>query len=292
MPDPRYVVTTDLSPASRRGLAVTAAIAECTGAQLDVFCAVPRDLLAAEEMDDLLARVRDEVGAMAKAQSERGVPTACHVAVVKDVADGIVRHAQRVDADLVAVAPQGATGWKKLVFGSITEQVLRKAPRMLLIARGARPIPPKDVLVAVDRSPGAGRALRHAIALCRSLEANLHALWVPHPPGAMIHLQEALDSTVDYKRKKAREKKLGVEFAEWVARFPSTGVNVSTRVEEGDAAATILTQARLKKASLIVMGAHAKSRTKELFVGSVARAVAAAAPQSVLLVRARPPKRR
>lgn len=288
----RYVVTTDLSPASRKGAQVAAALAGKTGAHLDFFCAVPRDLLDEEELDGLLSAVREEVSALAREYARKGLSTAAHVGVVKDVAQAVVGHARKTDAAMVTLAPQGATGWKKLVFGSVTEQVLRLAPRMLLFARPAKPMPPQDVLCAVDRSPGARRALRHAVDLAAQLGARLHVLWVPQPPGALIHLKEALDSSEDYKRAKAREMKLAPEFAAWVGSLVPKGLEVTTRVEEGDAAPTILTQARLTKSSLIVMGMHGKSRAAEILVGSVARAVATAAPVSVLLVRDRPPRRK
>jgi nucleotide-binding universal stress UspA family protein len=288
----RYVVTTDLSPASRKGAQAAAALARRTGAHLDFFCAVPRDLLDEEELDGLLASVREEVSSLAREFARKGLSTAAHVGVVRDVAKAVVRHAQKTDASMVVAAPQGATGWKKLVFGSITEQMLRLAPRTLLLARPARPMPPDDVLCAVDRSPGARRALRHAVDLAAELGARLHVLWAPRPPGALIHLKEALDSSEDYKRAKARQMKLAPEFAEWVDSLVPEGLEVTTRIEEGDPAPTILTQARLTKSSLIVMGMHGKSRAQEILVGSVARAVATAAPVSVLLVRDRPRRRR
>ena len=287
----RYVVTTDLSPASRKGAQVAAALARETGAHLDFFCAVPRDLLDAEELEGLLGAVREEVSGLARQYARKELSTSAHVAVVKDVAKAVIDHEKKTDASMVVLAPQGATGWKKLVFGSVTEQILRLAPRMLLVARAAKPMPPEDVLCAVDRSPGARRALRHGVALAQQLGARLHVLWAPRPPGALIHLKEALDGSEDYKRAKARQKRLHPEFEEWVASTIPEGLEFTTRIEEGDPAETILTQARLTKSSLIVMGMHGKSRAQEVLVGSVARAVATAAPVSVLLVRDRPPHR-
>jgi nucleotide-binding universal stress UspA family protein len=287
-----FVVATDLSVVSRKGAQVAAALAAKTGAELELICAVPRDRLGEEKDDRLLDEVRAQMTDLVRDLSRMGVPTESHVVIVKDVAKEIVRRAQKVGAAMIVIAPQGATGWKKLVFGSVAEKVLRLAPPALLVARPARPMPPTDILAAVDRSPGAVRALRHAVDLATQLGSRLHVLWVPHPPGALVHLKAALDSSEDYKRAKARAMKLAPDFAAWVATVAPEGLSVTTRVEEGDAAPTIISQARVTKSSLIVMGMHSRSRTQELFVGSVARAVAAAAPMSVLLVRARPPRQR
>jgi nucleotide-binding universal stress UspA family protein len=288
----RFVVATDLSLVSRKGAHVAAALAAEMGAELDLVCAVPRDRLREEKDDHLLDEVRVQVSDLARELARGGVPTAAYVVIVKDAATAIARHAHKADAAVVVLAPQGVTGWKKHVFGSVTEQVLRLAPRALLLARPAKPMPPTDILAAIDRSPGAVRALRHAIDLAFQIGARLHVLWVPRPPGALFRLHQALDSSEDYKRAKAREMTLTPAFNEWVSTMVPEGLEVTTRVEEGDAARTILTQARLTKSSLIVMGMHSRSRAKELFVGSTARAVAAAAPMSVLLIRVRPPHRR
>ena len=286
-----YVVATDLYPSSRQGAAVAAALARRTGAELDFFCAVPRDLVDAGALEGLLTTVREEVSALAASHAGEHVRTSAHVAVVRDVAQALHDRAEGAGAELVVVAPQGATGWKKLVFGSVTEQILRIAPRMLLVARPRRPMPPEDILIAVDRSPGAGRALRHGLDLARALGSRVHVFWALRPPGALLHLREALDSTEDFKRARARERKTAPVFDEWVRGYDTSGLEVTTRVEEGDAAQTILLRARLAHASPIVMGMPGKSRAAEILVGSVARQVATAATQSVLLVRDRPPKR-
>jgi nucleotide-binding universal stress UspA family protein len=287
----RYVVATDLSLAARKGAQVAAALAQRTGACLDFICAVPRERLSDEAEEGLMETVRERVAELVREFGRKDLTVSGRVVIVTDVARAIVSHAQKLEA-AVFLAPQGATGWKKLVFGSVTEQVLRLAPEILVIARPAKPMPPRNVLAAIDRSPGAARALRHAVEIAVDLEAHLDVLWVLPPPGARIQIQEALDSAEDYKRKKAREKKASGEFHTWVGGFVPDWLPFATRVEEGDAPHTILTQARLTKSSLIVMGMHSRSRAQELFVGSVARAVATAAPVSVMLVRDRPKKRK
>lgn len=290
MPAARFLIATDLSKASERAAASAAAIAERTGAALDFFCAVPRS--AARDLPDLLDTVRGGVQELAKSYESKGLEVSCHVAVAADVAEAIVLYAEKMDADLIVTAPQGVTGWKKLVLGSVTEQVMRLAPSMLLIAR-PRPasVPQEHVLLAVDRSPGGARATRLGIDLARSLGAKLTVLTVIRPPGALVQVEEALEAASSGRRRRARERKAFKAFEEWLEQFDLGGIDASVSVVEGHPPEEIVAAARALGATLVVMGTAGKSRTKEFFVGSVARAVATVAPVSVLLIRGRPKKR-
>ncbi len=288
MPALTYVIATDLSPASRKGAGVAASIALWSGAQLDFFCGVPRD--AANDMDALLDSVRTEVDDLARRHAKDGLATACHVAVVRDVAKEILKHAARREATMVVVSPQGATGWKRLVLGSITERVMRLGPPLLLLARGPRIGKTPHIVLAVDRTGGSSRALRKGIDVAAQIGASLTVLHVLPPPGPLLALREGLDVKSSFRQAKARIRKAKVEFDAWVDALPRRGVALTTRVVEGEAPAAILAEAKQSQAALIVLGTHGKSRAQEFFVGSVARAVATAAPVSVLLVHARPPR--
>jgi nucleotide-binding universal stress UspA family protein len=62
-------------------------------------------------------------------------------------------------------------------------------------------------------------------------------------------------------------------------------VGVTTRLERGDAAATILRLAREEDADLIVMGSHGHSRIHRALLGSVSERVLAQSAVPVLLMR-------
>lgn len=53
-----------------------------------------------------------------------------------DAATEIVRCAQEEGADLIVIATHGLTGWRHLVFGSVTETVVRRAPCPVLTTHG------------------------------------------------------------------------------------------------------------------------------------------------------------
>ncbi|MCU0611298.1 MAG: universal stress protein [Candidatus Eisenbacteria bacterium] len=60
----------------------------------------------------------------------------------------IVRIATEEKADLLVIATHGRSGWKHLLFGSVTERVIRVAPCPVLVIRS-----PKQVDPTTERGP-------------------------------------------------------------------------------------------------------------------------------------------
>jgi nucleotide-binding universal stress UspA family protein len=54
------------------------------------------------------------------------------------VAEEIVRVAQDKDADLIVMGTHGETGWRRMVFGSVAEKVIRSSPLPVLT------VPPRE----------------------------------------------------------------------------------------------------------------------------------------------------
>jgi nucleotide-binding universal stress UspA family protein len=57
-----------------------------------------------------------------------------------EAAPEILRIAHEEHVDLIVIASHGLTGWRRLVFGSVTEKVMRQAPCPVLII-----VPPPEV---------------------------------------------------------------------------------------------------------------------------------------------------
>lgn len=132
------------------------------------------------------------------------------------------------------------------------------------------------ILVALDGSPDAESALMHAISLARDQNARITLLTVgptvnrgaavgtaPPPDLIEVHQEVLRDAT---------------------ALIPHD-VGVTTRLERGDAAATILRVAAEEDDDLIVMGSHGHSRIHRALLGSVSQRVLAQSKIPVLLMR-------
>ena len=134
----------------------------------------------------------------------------------------------------------------------------------------------RNILVAIDGSPDAAAALRHAVTLARDQNARLTLLSVvarppvptgpgvaPPPDLTEVHealIREALDPVPD-------------------------DVGVTTKLEHGDPASAILDWVRDNPCDLVVMGSHGRGVLKSLFLGSVVVKVLAGSSVPVLVVR-------
>lgn len=281
MARPTYVIATDLSADSRKAAEVAARIAERTRASLDFFCAIPARTLDEYAVD--LAHARAGVEAVARRHAEAVPKAQTHVAVVRDVAAAILRHAAKARAAMLVVAPHGATGWKRALLGSVTEKVLRSATMPVLVARAGQGGPTGSIVAAVDQGTMAATTMRNAIALARLLRARLFAVHVVKTAELLLPLVAPADRALRVGDHRLAER--ARDFRALVASFPARGVTVKAVVREGSPAEEVVAEAKERGAGLIVVGASDKSGVRRALLGSVAHAIASASPTSVLVLR-------
>ncbi|HEX8753922.1 MAG TPA: universal stress protein [Solirubrobacterales bacterium] len=134
-----------------------------------------------------------------------------------------------------------------------------------------------NILVALDGSPDAEAALHHTVALAIDQHARLTLVTVAPLQGQAIGVGAAAPPDLtDSHQKILREA---------TDKLPRE-VGVTTRLERGDPAETILRLAREGNYDLIVMGSHGHSRVHRALIGSVSEKVLRAAKLPVLLMRA------
>ncbi len=286
-PDPReiYVVATDFSPASAPAIDAAERIAVHTHAELDFLCVVPTTARGGDG-DELADRARIALGRLARDPARAGVVTSAQVMGGDDGSAASAARAAARGAAMAGAAPRGATDWRTRLLGGVTERLLRNVPRSLLVARRPRPGSRERMLLALDRSPGAARALRRALELAPLLGAEVHAVHVVSPRGSALHVDEAAGASPRHDDPAAHTLALE-RLQALIDAVPHAGLDVDVRVVGGSPAVAIVQEARRIRATLVVVGLHSRSRLQELFVGSVARAVATASPSSVLLTRPR-----
>lgn len=133
------------------------------------------------------------------------------------------------------------------------------------------------ILVALDGSPDADAALRHAGTLARDQNARLTLLTVAPPPATAVGAGASQPpDLLDLQGTILRDA------TDWLP----DDIGVTTRLERGDPAETILRIAREDDEDLIVMGSHGRSRFRRALLGSVSERVLRTSPVPVLLMRA------
>ena len=150
-PVKRVVVATDFSDGAERALTVAIRFAKLLGATVDIVHVypmatagvlspipgvVPMPPPPADVMDEIAGRL----DALATQVREAGV-NALTTSLEGGAADEIVAYANRVSTDLIVMGTHGRTGIRRVLLGSVAEQVLRQARCPLLVvprADGAR----------------------------------------------------------------------------------------------------------------------------------------------------------
>lgn len=142
------------------------------------------------------------------------------------------------------------------------------------------------ILAGVDFTPVTERIVRQVAHLAARLDAELVILhvapaepeWVGWGPGpASVRAEVATDL---HERHRAAQR-----LADGLRQSGLPRVKALT--VQGPTAETILAQAELLDATLIVLGAHHRGAIRELFVGSVARRVLRHTRRPVLIVPGR-----
>jgi len=143
---------------------------------------------------------------------------------------------------------------------------------------------PAPILVPLDGSAFAARALPTAAAIARRRGAPLHLLSV-HTPLAVALAQPnapAYDPTFDIAQREA----VGAALARTADRLRGElGVEATTQVRTGDPADAIAEEAERHGAALVVMTTHGRGGFVRAWLGSVADALVRRAGVPVLLVR-------
>jgi nucleotide-binding universal stress UspA family protein len=134
----------------------------------------------------------------------------------------------------------------------------------------------RHILVALDGSADSRTALRHAVTLARDQNAKLTLLTVvPHQPtpvGPGVAPPPETDQSHNEIIKEA------------LAEIPKD-VGVTTRLERGEIAITILRVVAEDQYDLLVMGSHGHSRVHRALLGSVSEKVLHKAAVPVLMLR-------
>jgi nucleotide-binding universal stress UspA family protein len=137
----------------------------------------------------------------------------------------------------------------------------------------------RKILIALDGSPDAHAALRHAAELAHDQHAQLVVLTVVPPPVHAGGIGAAPALIADYASAFARELHDAVE------TLPHE-IGVTSRLTKGKAAQRILEVADECCCDLIVMGFHGHGRLHHALRGSVSDTVVRESRRPVLLVRA------
>ena len=144
LPFTKILSPIDFSDPSHAALDMAAELASRFEAELwlvHIVPAIPRLPAASyafkerEYEEELHRDAECRLAEMAQKLSQKGIKANSTVGTANDAAMEIIRIGEHNGVDLIVIATHGMSGWHKLVFGSVTEKVVRVAQCPVLILR-------------------------------------------------------------------------------------------------------------------------------------------------------------
>jgi len=135
---------------------------------------VPSAMLTPDDRQAIL----DSMKRLAESEAGPGAPIDFQIAE-GHVADAIVAQAMDARSDLIVLGTHGRSGFERLVLGSVTEKVLRKAAcPVLTVPKALGDVVPasplfKRIVCAIDFSDCSMHALEYACSLAQEADAHL-----------------------------------------------------------------------------------------------------------------------
>jgi nucleotide-binding universal stress UspA family protein len=300
----RILCAVDFSEVSRRALDHAIALARRYRASLTALHVLPEVVLspglgpfpaAPPQAFELDPRAREsllsQLSGMLEPARAAGVD-AREVLESGGVVPRILANAQALDADLLVMGTHGVSGFERLVLGSVTEKVVRKARcPVFTVSPPGRGLSPAAavrfdrILCPLDFSEGSIGALEYAFSLAQESRAEITLLHVAEEIPRRL-LSELHFDVGDYRQRvlgaaEARLRELlPVDATDWCV--PRVEVAIGKPYE------LILGRAREWDAHAIVMGVYAAPLLEGLFfLGSTTSHVVRDASCPVLTVRER-----
>jgi nucleotide-binding universal stress UspA family protein len=200
----------------------------------------------------------------------------------------ILGYAVEQQANLIVMASRGSSGQSPWILGNIAAKVLRAATQpVLLIRTSVEPGFPinralKKILVPLDGSQRGAAAIPYVEALARAFQAEIVLLQAVVYPETYAHYGNAYIAPP----KPEELKSISQTYLDRVALpLRNSGLKISSAIDIGPPADTILDYAQAKAVDLIAMATHGRTGIGRWVFGSVTDKILHAGNTPVLVVR-------
>ena len=281
------LVPLDGSELAERALPYAEVMARANGCRILLLRVVPAShVIVGDPMADQAKAVREAESYLADVAARLKTPQIIESAVfIGDPADSIVEEIDLRNVDLVVMSTHGRSGLGRWVYGSVADQVMRRAMVPVLLIPASCHAEwwshrPSRVLVPLDGSDLATTALPVASNLVSWLGGELFLLRVIVPTSP-VYADGIPQAEID----REAERDVARRYLEEIgARLRDRGQNVKLVDARGPAPAMIAATAAEQNVDLIAMSTHGRGGITRLLMGSVATGVVQQASVPVLII--------
>ncbi len=291
----RILVPLDGSRLAESILPVVTTLARCLHAKICLLHIIEENaphsvhgfphLTSAQEAEAYIA------GIAAGIESEIEVEQHVHGTEEHNVALSVARHADELEADMIALCTHGRSGLRRAVSGSIAQQVLRRVKIPVILARPDMRAPStiESLMLPLDSQREGEVALPIAAEIARACGAALHLVSVIPTVSTLtgdksaaarlspIATAATLDTQVDEEVRPYLDQIL--------EQLAEDGVEAGAFMRRGNIGQALIKEAAQNRADLIIIATHGRAGLGALFIGSIAAGLVTKVSQPLLLVR-------
>jgi len=294
----RILVPLDGSRLAEAALPIAARLAEAFGAAVSLLHVIEKDApssihgethLAAEaEAEAYLSRLATELAAHGGTLDHH-----VHEVPVGDVARSIAAHADEQQSDIVLISTHGAGDLRRGLWGSIAQRVLQICRRPVLLVRSKQaaavypPFNPATIMVALDATAAAEKALPTAVTFARGLGAQLRLVMVVPTLGTVGAEQQphaALLPGTTRMLLDAREESAMAYLEELAGSLRSVDVPTVAEVRRGAPVAELAADTAEHGDGLVVAATHGRAGLQAVWSPSVATRLMKRTDAPILLI--------
>ena len=287
---------TDFSPASTPGFRYAVEWAKVFDAQLTVFHGL--SLQPGLDIDAGIAqRYLDEQRNVAQehlnqllAEAHQQVPRACIEMRAGLPSSLICDVARERKTDLIITGTHGWTGFNRVLFGSVADRVIQRAPCPVLSIPDRSPeetagmhsltIQPRQIVMPIDFSDCSMDAYEYAVEVAKWFDAPLTLVCAIEP------LSYSLDFTLTHPlQDKANRKKIEHRLQKLTTLLVNEGLSAQYELVEKHSMEAILETSSIQQADLLVMGTHGRKGPSRLLLGSTTSKVLQHSPYPLLTIK-------
>ncbi len=293
----RIMCTTDFSECSRFTVPYGVALAREFGAMLYVCHVVDLPAVAIYgegigngglDRKNMVTQAEEDIGELMREYSIEWAPLVSEGRTAQEIES----LAARKEVDLVISATHGRSGLRRLVLGSVTEQLMRRLHCPLLVVRSAEQGAQKvaietikfdNMLVGLDFSPDSDLAFEYGLSLSQQFQSELHLAHVIEPPVYKDLLKLKTDPNA------SMQEDLRVEIREKMkSMIPEEALNwCSPKISllAGQPHEELVKYALVNDMDLVVLGFRGHGLMATMFLGSTTARAVRSAVCPVLSVR-------
>lgn len=288
----------DFSKYSKAVIAYAAGLAAGLDAHITVFHTVnfPRDRLTDEAVcaqgTDAAEQIEDARHRLEQLMPQKHATAWSATVRCGEPVEAVVNYVQERDIGVVLAASYGLAGWKRLLMGTIVEELARRLNRPLLVIRPERALFPadqagfklrlKNILVGCDLSVASHALFPYAVEFARRFKARLHVVHAAETPVEedLVDPETGPYTQVQQKLQDQLHERLRTRLPEAIGRSTS----IVTAVVQGNPADSLRDYAVAHAADLIIVGSRAHGAIEKLLVGSTTESLIRHTPCEVLTI--------